>query len=141
MTATASPLRERARSHSPTLRLLHNERGVHAESPCLQGASQPTAARPALRLVDDRAHVLVAGGDACARATLLDELTHTMPASTLFEQAGAFAEVLEHAPSSRAVILSGDLDDIPASVLVHVLGNRHPSLPVVSVDAPAAVAR
>jgi hypothetical protein len=141
MIATASPLRERTRSHSPTLRLLHNERGAHAESPCLQRASRTGEERPVLRLVDNHSHVLVAGGDAFKRATLLDELTHTMPASTQFEQAGAFAEVLERAPTSRVVILSGDLDDIPASALMHMLGNRHPGLPVVSVDAPAAAAR
>ncbi len=137
MIATAPPLRAHRRSHSPTLRLLHSERSAPAEPPRLQVAPRASEQRPALRLVDGEAHVLVAGGDAGLRATLLDELTHTMPPSTQFEQAGDVSEILEHAPTSRVVILSGDLDEIPASALMHMLGSRHPGLPVVSVGAAA----
>src|ERR1700676_528912 len=58
--------------------------------------------------------ILVAGPNSAQRAMLLEELTQTMPHSTVFEEASAFSEVLEHAHSSRMVILSGDLADIPA---------------------------
>jgi hypothetical protein len=36
------------------------------------------------------------------------------------------------------VIISGELDDVPAESLLHTLGHRHPGLPVVSVEATAA---
>jgi hypothetical protein len=36
------------------------------------------------------------------------------------------------------VILSGELDEIPPESLMQMLAHRHPSLPVVCLDAPAA---
>jgi hypothetical protein len=80
--------------------------------------------------------VLVAGRDSARRAILLKELTEIMPGSTVFEEVGAFSEVLEHAPSSRMVIFSGDLPDVPADSFTGILGRRHPRLPVVRLDAP-----
>jgi len=50
-------------------------------------------------------------------------------------------EVLAHAPSSRIVILSGELDDAPAESLMHTLGHRHPGLPVVSLGPPSPAER
>jgi DNA-binding NtrC family response regulator len=86
---------------------------------------------------DRASHVLVAGRDAGQRAAVLDELTKTMGPSTVFEQAGAIGQVLERAPASRMVVLSGDLDDAPAESVMQKLATRHPGLPVVSLDAPA----
>jgi len=108
---------------------------AHAEQ-----ADRPTAAGPPLRAARDlspeNAHpVLDAGQDPAQRAAVLDELTRTMPRSTTFEQADAFWEVLVRAPATRMVILSGELDDVPAESLIRMLGHRHPDLPVVSIDA------
>jgi len=137
MSAAASPGRARERSRTPRLRLLRSAEDMHAGLLHHEGASRPSEDRPGLRLVASPPHVLVAGADAARRATLLDELTQTMPQSTRFEEASAVWEVLEHAPTCRIVILSGDLDDAPAESLMHMLGHRHPGLPVVSIDAPA----
>jgi hypothetical protein len=81
---------------------------------------------------------LIAGSDAGQRAALLDELTQTLPASTVFAEADAICGVLEHAPRSRMAIITGDLDDAPAESLMHMLTHRHPALPVLIVDSPAS---
>ena len=81
--------------------------------------------------------VLIAGRDSARRAVLLKELAEIMPGSTVFEEAGAFSEVLEHAPRSRIVVFSGDFPDVPADSFARVLARRHPRLPVVRLDAPA----
>jgi DNA-binding NtrC family response regulator len=104
--------------------------------------SRITDGSPALRLMreptpTDGSRVLVAGRDATQRAAVLDQLTQTMPPSTVFEEAGAFCQVLERAPASRIVVLSGELDDVPAESLMQKLAHRHPGLPVVSLAALA----
>jgi hypothetical protein len=91
------------------------------------GSSPEGAAQP----------VLIAGGDAATRAQVRDELAAVMPGGTRFEELGTFWQLLERAPQSRAVILSGDLDDVPAESLLHTLAHRHPHLPVVTVGAAA----
>src|SRR5438105_395287 len=70
--------------------------------------------------------VLIAGHDPARRADVLEQLAGTMPESTRFEQAGSFWEVLVRAPSSRMVIISGELDDGPPQSLQHTLARRHP---------------
>jgi hypothetical protein len=87
---------------------------------------------------DARRPVLIAGGDAAARAQVRDELAAVMPGGIRFEELGTFWQLLARAPESRAVILSGDLDDVPAESLLHTLAHRHPDLPVVTVGAAAA---
>src|ERR1700676_3901669 len=82
--------------------------------------------------------VLVAGQSSARPPILLKELTEIMPGSTVFEEVGAFSEVLEPGPSSRMVIFSGDLPDVPAESFTDILGRRHPRLPVVWLDAPAS---
>jgi hypothetical protein len=96
---------------------------------------RPTAGRPPLRLVEERSPLLIAGADPLRRAVLLQELTETMPVGTDFEQAGTLAEVLERAPSSRMVILSGPLDDTSQAALKSRLSRRHPRLPLVMLDS------
>jgi hypothetical protein len=81
--------------------------------------------------------VVIAGRDPFRRAEVLHDLSETMPAGTRFEEAGELWEVLACAPASRAVILSGELDHVPAESLLHTLGHRHPGLPVVSLEASA----
>jgi hypothetical protein len=140
MSTAASHYWARERSRAPQLRLLHCTEEPHDGLPCADAADEfarSIAGRPALRLADDPAPVLIAGTDSARRAALLDDLTQTMPQNTVFEEASAVSEVLEHAPTSCMVVLSGDLDDTPAESLMHVLGHRHPGLPVVSVDGSA----
>jgi hypothetical protein len=127
MSPTHSPLRTRSHSRAPALRLLHGQRSPHTEP--LRG---PEAPAPALRVRPTR--VLLAGADAGRRATLLEELSRTLPANTVFEQAGAVCDVLEHAPGSRMAFITGDLDDAPAESLMQTLAHRHPELPVLIVD-------
>jgi hypothetical protein len=126
-----SPIRAlaRTRSRAPALRLLQGQRSSHHEA--LRGHDAPA---PALRVIDRPNHVLLAGADAGRRATLLDELSRTLPANTVFEQADAVCDVLEHAPGSRMAFITGDLDDAPAESLMQTLAHRHPGLPVMVVD-------
>ncbi len=86
---------------------------------------------------DDDSAVLVAGPDPAGRADVLQSLAAVMPARTLFQEVGTFWEVLVRAPAIRMVVLSGELDGIPTESLLHVLGNRHPELPVVSLGDAA----
>jgi len=97
------------------------------------------AKRPALRLLDgpkpNEQPVLLAGGDDDARADVLADLARTMPSSTIFEQAGAIWELLVRAPECSMVILSGELEEIPAASLMRMLVHRSPEVPVVCLDA------
>lgn len=137
MSPTQSPVRTRSRSRTPALRLLYgqNDQGsAHpADSEPLRG--HDTSA-PVLHVVDGPTRVLLAGTDTGRRAALLDELTRTLSASTVFEEADAVCEVLEHAPGSRMAFITGDLDDAPAESMMQMLAHRHPELPVLIVDDP-----
>jgi hypothetical protein len=140
---TTIAFRARERSHAPKLQLVPMRRGAPvALRP--QEAPAPSGRSPVFRLVEnptwvDARRILVAGHDAAARSAVLDELSRTMPPDTVFEEAGAFSEVLQRASASRMVVLSGDLDDVPAESLMHQLAHRHPSLAVVSLSAPALI--
>jgi hypothetical protein len=133
MSPTRSPTRTRARSWTPALRLLPDLSPIHSRA-------QPEPLRghdvrpPPLRVIDGHTHILLAGSDAGRRAALLDELTKILSASTVFAEADAVCEVLEHAPGSRMAIIAGDLDDASAESLMHMLAHRHPDLPVLIVD-------
>jgi hypothetical protein len=132
MSATRPLLRTRSRSRAPALRLLHGQ-GLTPSQPL--GGGQD-ACPPELRVIDGPTRILLAGSDGRRRALLRDELTQTLAASTVFEEADAVCEVLEHAPGSRMAIITGDLDDAPAESLMHMLAHRHPALPVLIVDSP-----
>ncbi|HUN78178.1 MAG TPA: hypothetical protein VMU32_04590 [Solirubrobacteraceae bacterium] len=114
----------------------------------------PTAVRPSLRLLrggrreadhsgaaperpstQRGSRILVAGADAERRATVLRNLSEALPDETQFGEAEAAWEVLEQAPSSGVVMLAGDLDEATAESVMHVLGHRYPSLPVVALGA------
>lgn len=81
----------------------------------------------------ERSRILVAGADSERRATVLRDLSEALPQETQFGEAKAAWEVLEQAPSSGVVMLAGDLDEVTAESLMHVLGHRYPSLPVVAL--------
>jgi hypothetical protein len=90
--------------------------------------------RPALRLVENGSPILIAGSDTPRRAALLADLTETMPEGTTFEELSTLGEVLERAPASRMVIFNGGLEDVSARSLMRILAQRHPRLPVISLD-------
>jgi hypothetical protein len=100
------------------------------------GVVGPVAARPPA--TPEHSRILVAGADADRRAAVLRDLSEALPDDTQFGEAGAAWEVLEQAPSSGVVMLAGDLDEVTAESLMHVLGHRHPSLPVVALGVLAA---
>jgi len=133
MSPAQTALKTRPHSRMPALHLLPdlNPAHPHRQSEPLRGHEAPAAA---LRVVDRPTRVLLAGADAGRRATLLDELSRTLPANTVFEQADAICDVLEHAPGSRMAFITGDLDDVPAESLMQTLAHRHPELPVLVVD-------
>lgn len=133
-------LRSRERSHPPKLRLVPSRRDPSAAHMAAR-TTPPSEPPPGLRLVLDpspeASHVLVVGRDAAQRAAVVDELTNMMGPSTIFEEAAAFGQVLVRAPASRMVVLSGDLEDVPAELLMQKLAHRHPGLAVVSLSVPA----
>jgi hypothetical protein len=100
-------------------------------------AAAPALAPEAELAQQSGAPVLVAGRDASRRAGMIEELEQTMASDTKFVHASAFWEVLVLAGSSRLVILSGDLDEVPTESLMRMLSHRYPALPVVALDTPA----
>lgn len=141
MSPIVSP-RRHGPSHRPDLRMLDGS--DEPREPLAGGGAASEPPRPALRIVTresaEAAPVLVAGADAQRRAILRAELGVTLPPRTPFAEANDIAEVLERAPSSRMVILAGDLDDADADASLRLLGRRHPLLPVICVDAPMPAA-
>jgi hypothetical protein len=114
----AVPGRERAKPEAPLV----------AAPPEAQESAAPTHGT-----AEQRSRILVAGADPDQRAAVLRDLTEALPQDTEFGEAGAAWEVLEQAPSSGVVMLAGDLAEVTAESLMHVLGHRHPSLPVVAL--------
>jgi hypothetical protein len=134
--------RRRSGSRVPALRLLPDPSPAHHHADPRTRTEPPRgpdahAHPPALRVIAGPTRILLAGADADRRATLLDELSQTLPESTVFEQADAVCEALEHASGSRMAFIAGDLDDAPAESLMQTLAHRHPELPVLIVDGPA----
>jgi hypothetical protein len=159
MSPTASPRRAPEREHRPPLRVLgsHGEAygpsaaNAAADAADTLQARASTPRRPALRLLTQAheeasasahagAAVLLVGADARRRAALRVELGRRLPSRTRFAEADDVAEVLEHACSSRMVILAGDLEDADTESLMRLLGQRHPELPVISVEEPLPAA-
>jgi hypothetical protein len=136
MSPTQTSVRRRSHSRVPSLRLLPDPSPAEprARPAFLRGED---AHPPALRVIAGPTRILLAGADAGRRATLLDELSQTLPESTVFEHADAVCEALEHASGSRMAFIAGDLDDAPAESLMQTLAHRHPELPVLIVDGPA----
>jgi hypothetical protein len=114
----------------PSLRLLNG-----GQAATLRGARDGAPVQG--REFEERSRILLVGADAHRRASLRKELTSTLPSSTRFEEAAETWEVLEHAPCSGVVMLTGDLQDASAESLMHLLGDRYPKLPVVALDTRA----
>jgi hypothetical protein len=123
----------------PKLRLLPKKGSLQRRPDSFGPVGRPTRQRVPGR---DRAPrpILLAGGDAGDREAVLSDLRRTMPGGTTFTQAGALWEVLAQAAESSMVVLSGELDEVPAESLMQMLAHRNPTLPVVSVDATACAA-
>ncbi len=92
---------------------------------------------PATLSAKKHSRILVAGADPAQRAAVLHDLSESLPEGAQLGEAGAVSEVLERAPASSVVMLAGDLDDVSAESVMHMLGSRHPSLPVVALGPPA----
>jgi hypothetical protein len=113
-------------------------------SPATPTAEPGSRTKPGSR-AKPGSRILVAGADAEQRAAVRHDLSEALPASTQIGEAGAVWEVLEQAPSSSVVMLTGDLGEVSAESLMHELGSRYPSLPVVALGlacsgGPRAVA-
>jgi hypothetical protein len=118
------------------LRLLPREHDLAAH------AAQERAPDKAARLQAPaavEASVLILGEDPLVRAHVRNELTELMPDAS-FAESGTFWEALVLAPSSRLVILSGEVGELSAEELMHALAHRHPDLPVVSLEPAASPA-
>jgi hypothetical protein len=122
-------------SQGSRLSLLHGRGAPSAGNPA--SAEHPEEQRAPLQLVRKQVarSILIAGRDARRRSSLRRELSARLPEGTRFQEAAATWEVLEHAPSSRMVMLAGELDGGSAESVAHLLGNRHPQLPVLALSA------
>ena len=135
MSPIESAATRRSGSRAPALRLLPSLSPSHpGDARAPEPLRGPDAGPPQLRVIAGPTRILLAGADAGRRETLLDELSQTLPESTVFEQADAFCDALEHASASRMAFITGDLDDAPAESLMQTLAHRHPELPVLVVD-------
>ncbi|HWG07607.1 MAG TPA: hypothetical protein VN672_01225 [Solirubrobacteraceae bacterium] len=121
---------------SPRLQLLPKTGNRQRRQRHLELTSRPTQAAAESPTGAPRA-ILVAGGAPADREAVLRDLRESMPRSTVFEQAGALWEVVARASQSSMVVFSGELDEIPAESLMRLLANRHPELPVVTLDPPS----
>jgi hypothetical protein len=124
----------RAGAHRTHLRMLRGGvRGEHETSDAPPRPASEATAHAAPPSPQERSRILIAGADPQRRAEVLADLTEALPADTQFGEAGAAWEVLDQASSSGVVMLAGDLDEVTAESLMHVLGHRHPSLPVIAL--------
>jgi len=78
--------------------------------------------------------VLIAGATAFRRAAVREQLRERLAPETAFSEASVLWEVLNTAATSSMVVLAGDLDDVSAKSLMHMVSHRYPELPVISLD-------
>jgi hypothetical protein len=123
---------------APRLRLLPARSAAAKHSPATKGADARRPLRLFSRPTGEERPVLLAGGDSTKRHSVLRDLTRSMSAGAVIEQAGAVWEVLARAGDSRLVVLSGELEDVSAESLMQMLAHRHPGLPVVSLEGPGS---
>jgi len=136
---TTLAIQKGAAFEGPKLRLLPKTGSLQRRRDSLESAAQPTQQATPEQAAAPRS-ILLAGGEAGDREAVLSDLRRTMPGGTIFRQAGALWEVLARAAESSMVVLSGELDEVPAESLMQMLAHRNPALPVVSVDATACAA-
>jgi hypothetical protein len=134
MSPIVSPAKSRERFPRPQLRLLRGNGEPHPE-----GLPTSDRGRPGLRVLGgehvNAPVVLLAGSEAARRVGLRRELAGTLSRRTAFAEADSAAEVLEQAPTSRLVVLAGDLEDLSGEAIIRLLAHRHPHLPVISVES------
>jgi hypothetical protein len=136
---TTLAIQKGAAFEGPKLRLLPKTGSLQRRRDSLDFTAERTQRATPKRAGAPRS-ILLAGGEAGDREAVLSDLRRTMPGGTVFRQAGALWEVLARAGESSMVVLSGELDEVPAESLMHMLAHRNPALPVVSVDATACAA-
>jgi hypothetical protein len=78
--------------------------------------------------------VLLAGLDEAPRRKLRQELSRTLAPDTVFVETSEAWELVQQAPGSRMVMLTGDLREASAESITRVLGRRYPGLPVLRLD-------
>jgi hypothetical protein len=132
MSLTFKPSRARSRPRRAALGLLTGEGRAHAEP--LGGHD---ARPPRLRVIEGPTRVLIVGPDPDRRASILDELARALPESIGFEETDSVCEALELAPTTRMAIVTGDVGGVSAESLMHMLAQRHPTLPVMILDSPS----
>jgi DNA-binding NtrC family response regulator len=132
MSLALKPARARSRPGRPVLGLLSGQGRAHVE-PLGGYATRP----PQLRVIEGPTRILIVGPDADRRAAILDELARTLPESIGFEETDSVCEALELAPTSRMAIVTGDVGEVSAESLMHMLAQRHPTLPVMILDSPS----
>lgn len=82
--------------------------------------------------------MLIAGGDPRSRGTLAQRIERRVPRGTTIEQLDATWQVLERAPSSRLVMLAGQIEGTPPESVMQLLSSRHPGLPVLCLVGGSA---
>ena len=132
MSLALKPATARSRPRRPALGLLNGQGPARAEP-----IGGHNARVPRLRVIEGPTRVLIVGPDGDRRATILDELAQTLPASIGFEETDSVCEALELAPTSRMAIVTGDVGEVSADSLMHMLAQRHPTLPVMILDSPS----
>ena len=137
---TTLAIQKGAAFEGPKLRLLPKTGSLQRRHDNFGSAAQRTRQATSDERASAPRSILLAGGEAGDREAVLSDLRRTMPGGTVFRQAGALWEVLARAAESSMVVLSGELDEVPAESLMHMLAHRNPALPVVSVDATACAA-
>jgi hypothetical protein len=132
MSLALEPARAGSRPGGPALGLLSGQGHAHVE-PLGGYATSP----PQLRVIEGPTRILIIGPDADRRATILGELARALPESIGFQETDSICEALELAPSSRMAIVTGDVGEVSAEALMHMLAQRHPTLPVMILDSPS----
>jgi hypothetical protein len=132
MSLALKPARARSRPGRPALGLLSGQGHTRVE-PLGGYATRP----PQLRVIEGPTRILIIGPDAGRRATILGELARTLPESIGFQETDSVCEALELAPTSRMAIVTGDVGEVSAETLMHMLAQRHPTLPVMILDSPS----
>ncbi len=122
----------RSRPRRPAFGLLNGQGPARAEP-----IDSRNARARRLRVIEGPTRVLIIGPDAHRRARVLDELAKAFPVNIGFEETDSVCDALELAPCSRMAIVTGDVGEISAESLMHMLAQRHPTLPVMILDSPS----
>ena len=137
---TQASVRRRSHSRVPALRLLPNPSPAE---PRPRPESRAVRDAPAAGTARDRGPDPRPAGRSGRRAAR-DAARRAQPDAAAEHRIRAGRRGLRGAgarSASRMAFIAGDLDDAPAESLMQTLAHRHPALPVLIVDDPAAAHR